>query len=379
MMINEQNYLELCKDAQVNYEMYKDEAEQQVIKMEYVTAKRYDLRPFWFEYQGEERGRVSNKETENYYGFDANGKISLTSSTGLIGGFAYTMYLENQIISRVYVNGKVDSIIDITLENGRPIRSVEFIVRFGVDIMKSWYFVDEYVYQSEQLIEVMRNYIGSRPTQIHYTYVFTLEYDDLGNLYKVLDKKKNILYINISKSEAAALSEEIKSALTAQNAQVFLSIRKKLQGEKVCFVAIYLHDEPHGIYDPIFHPGLASVRLEQFEHKTDLNTLWSSGEHPVTFQETLGDKELLEKLQKLTMYWNMKGNWWTQGKKLWQEIAYGLNQLDWSNQLPVTDDFIVFVDWEGLDVKKGGLEKCLPEEKNQALRAKGLLRGNKKT
>lgn len=377
-MIDEQKYLELCNDAQVHYERYKEEAERAVIKREFVTGERYDLRPFWFEREGKKRYQVSKNEPEYFYGFDVDGKIRVTNCTGLIGGFAYNTYSENKIISRVYVNGTVHSIKDITLDNGRPIRSIEFIVPHGVDITKSWYYFEEYVYENEQLIKIMRDYIGSRPSQIHYTYIFNFEYDDLGNLYKVLDKKNNILYINISKSEAASLREEIKSALTSQTAMVFHSIKDKLQGERVCFVAIYLHDEPHGIYDPIYQPGLASVRSEQIEQKTDLNTLWNSGEHPDVYQDTLGDKELIEKLQKLTMFWSMKGSWWIQGKKLWQEVATELNQKDLSDQLPVTEDFIVFVDWEGFDVKKGDLEKILPEEKIEMLRVNGLLKASRK-
>ncbi|MGO4695363.1 hypothetical protein AB4Z50_13910 [Paenibacillus sp. 2TAB26] len=50
---------------------------------------------------------------------------------------------------------------------------------------------------------------------------------------------------------------------------------------------------------------------------------------------------MLENLRKLINYWGVKSNWWVQGKKLWHEVAYAINELDWSESIPITDDFIV--------------------------------------
>jgi len=66
-----------------------------------------------------------------------------------------------------------------------------------------------------------------------------------------------------------------------------------------------------------------------------------------------------------------------QGKKLWDEVAYAINEHDWSESIPITDDFIVYVDWEGLDVSKGGLLNSIPYHKLELLREKGLLNKRK--
>ena len=372
-MVNKEHYMEICLDAKSNYEQYKKEAEELVVRWEYVSEKRYDLTPYWFERNHEKRGRILKKETDTFYGFDKDGKLRVTYCDELINGIGYTTYSDNQILTRLYRDGRIDSIKEITLEDDHPIRSVEFITRHNLDLNDAWYTVEEYIYEQERLVKVICPQYSERPLYFDRLYTY-LEYDENGDLYKVLNANHRILYINIPKKEAVALRAEVKLELSAEMEIIVRDIRNKVQGKNVCFIAIYLHDEIDGIYDPVFHPGLEQVRLEQIEQEKDIYTIWASGEHPINYQVGLSNKELLEKLQKLTMYWAMRGSWWIQGKKLWQEVAYTVNQQDHSENLSVTNDFIFFVDWERFDVKKGGLAKSVPEEKLEILRAGGLLK-----
>ncbi|MEK3714590.1 MULTISPECIES: hypothetical protein [unclassified Paenibacillus] len=57
----------------------------------------------------------------------------------------------------------------------------------------------------------------------------------------------------------------------------------------------------------------------------------------------------------------------------WQEIAYSFNEQDLTVQVPVTDDFFVYVHWEGIDIHNGELQRAIPEAKLAVLQAKGLL------
>ena len=75
------------------------------------------------------------------------------------------------------------------------------------------------------------------------------------------------------------------------------------------------------------------------------------------YQQELTDQELIQKLRNLIMFWHNTDDWWEEGMKLWQEVAYSLNETNWSDYSMLTEDFIVFVDREGLDVTNGELEK----------------------
>ncbi|MOA59034.1 hypothetical protein D3C78_1835570 [compost metagenome] len=59
--------------------------------------------------------------------------------------------------------------------------------------------------------------------------------------------------------------------------------------------------------------------------------------------------------------------------KLWQEVAQAVNETNWSQYPLLSNDFIVYVDWEGLDVIDGDLEASVPLLKLEVLRSKGLL------
>lgn len=63
------------------------------------------------------------------------------------------------------------------------------------------------------------------------------------------------------------------------------------------------------------------------------------------------------------------GEWWKQTEQIMLEVSMKLNEYDWSEILEITDDFIVFVDWEAWD---GDLSSSVPKEKIEKLIEKGL-------
>lgn len=372
-MINKSYYLSICKEAQDNMNAYKSEAEERVTSWEHTKGKRYDLTPYYFERKHESRARVLKTEGLTAYGLDQEGHIWITKNDYILDSYGYRSISENKLINRIYRKNVIDSIEEVVFENGLPIRYVQFIVRNGLSLESSWHFEEYYEYEDQKIKTIKRDeYWGYGQGERHYEYYLT--YSDAGKLSQIKDQKNKVIYLDISNSEATALRSKIRSELIAESKNVLMNICELVCNKKICFVAIYLHDEPHAVCDPIFHPGLEEIRLEQLKQTLDINYIWSSGEHPVNYQETIKNKELLVQFERLIQYWEMKGKWWDEAKKLWQEIAQELNNEDWNKHcLLLTDDFIFFVDEEGLNVKKD-LAKSIPADKLNLLKVKGLYK-----
>lgn len=363
-------YIEWCKDAQERYAYYKHEAESNVMRQEFAAYKRYDERPLWFEMEEKNRGRRSKKETNTKYGFDADGRVRICEETYNWKDEEFTSYSEHQIVTRCYRDGIIDSIRELILDDGAPVYSVEYIVRRGLD-QEHWYQTYEYHYEDQRIARITKQFINQ---SIHYNYPFTCEYDENGELYKVVYNDMHIRYFRLSRQEAVELHQELKQKLVTEVRQAVYQLKTVLPPEeKACFLAIYLHDEPGGLYGPFFHPGLQKVRNERIEQKETKHVFWMSGDHPVNYQESIQNKQVEEQLQSLIVYWSRNNNWWEKGKKLWEEVAMEANRKAWPEDLPITDDFVVYVDREDLDVTRGGLNRCVPEDKRIFLRSRGLL------
>ncbi|MFE5322204.1 hypothetical protein ACFQ88_26360 [Paenibacillus sp. NPDC056579] len=383
-MIDRDYYLSLCIDAQKNLEYYKTEAERKVIKWEYTSGKRYDITPFWFERNQEPVAKVRKQETSSKYGLDESGNVwvaAFDSSTDIIG---YRSQDEQGIINRLYrSDGRLDSIQHMTIINGLPTHYVEFIVRMGSTLDTVWHYEEHYKYEDRMLNHISREYWSNlgprgRQYQVQYNYEFHISYDEDGSLSQIHDNHQKIIYVRMSKQKVIALREEVKTGLVEDAKDVFQEIHRKTGSERLCFVAIYLHQSSSYIYDPVYHPGLERIRTEQLEQKLTPDILWSSGEHPSDYQESIQNEELGRKLERLVQYWQMKNNWWKEGKRLWYDVVQELNLQDWSGILPITDDFVIYVDEEALNVKKGDLAKSIPSNKVDVLYAKGLLSTIKK-
>lgn len=366
-MLDKEYYLKLSKEAQDNYKYYKEEAETSICRREYTVSKRYDISPYWYGRLSTVPGEITEEETDTYYEFDNHDRLRISACDELMDGYAYTVYEDNRIITRLYVHGVLDSIKEYLINDGFIKRCIEYSARND----KLQY--EDYIYEGERLIQVYQPQYESNSGYFDHLVRTYFEYDEKGILSRVLDGTKGVIYVKMLAEEVALLREEVKKGLIVALIEIIGNVSRVLVDRSSCFLAIFLHDEAHAVYSPMFQPGLQNIRDEQVDNKKDYETIWNSGEHPVKYQQELTDQELIQKLRNLIMFWHNTDDWWEEGMKLWQEVAYSLNETNWSDYSMLTEDFIVFVDREGLDVTNGELEKSIPLVKLELLRSKGLV------
>ncbi len=104
--------------------------------------------------------------------------------------------------------------------------------------------------------------------------------------------------------------------------------------------------------------------------------LWNSAEMPARYQVGLEQvlpsfQEKQEKFVGLTEN-NEWEDTWEFCQNIRFEVAYQLNSYNWSEILPVTTDFVLYSEWEAIDVENGDLEKSIPKEKLLILKEQGL-------
>lgn len=291
---------------------------------------------------------------------------------------------ENRIINRRYSNGKVDSIEELIFIDRKPVKYVEFIVRSGMNPGQEWHFEEEYAYDEKKLTEIKRTeywYAGktmrNRLYQIHY--------DEQENL-SMIKEGGSIIYSYISAEQVGEIRNDVKRALLAESIETIKKIGSLVENELICFISIYLHDEPHGPIDPMFQAGLESVRNEQLNSGENIWALWDAVEHAGP-EETLSDTEVKERFKLLMQYWQIHSDWsdephsamlihktwWGESKVLWQEVSMELNKLDWKTIIPVIETFVIYIDEEALDVASGDLALSVPSNKLLILESKGLI------
>ncbi|MEK0315583.1 hypothetical protein [Cohnella sp. 56] len=369
-MIDRAYYLALCEEAHENMEAYKEEAERHVAGWEYATGKRYDLTPYYFERNHESRGRVSRQEQMTAYGRDERGDIWITKWDYLRDAIGCYSRSENLLINRLYQSGEIDSVEEVVFKDGLPIRYVQFIVRGGRTLEAAWHYEEYYEYRHSRLVQINRysHSHGQKPQQ----YQYDLSYADNGKLSQITDGQSKIIFMDISGSQAAVLREAVKKGLIEEARRTIEAACRRAAPEQLFCIGVYLHDEPDTVRDPIFQPGLESIRSEQLRQHQSKHDIWYLGEHPIRYQESIENKELLARFERLIQYWEMKGSWWSNARKLWREVAMALNQEALASMLPgLTDDFVIFIDEEGAGIKD--LLKSVPPKKQDLLRSKGLV------
>ncbi|MBY0118000.1 hypothetical protein [Paenibacillus xylanexedens] len=370
-MIDKEYYVKLSQEANENYTFYKEEAEASIHRREYTTSKRYDISLYWYDRQGEISGDISDEETDTYYEFDKDDRIRVSACDDLIDGYAYITYEENKMTTRTYVDGILDSIKEYLLQGELIHQSVEYFPRF--DKLE----VEDYIYEGNNLVQIYQPQYENNAYFDHLLRTY-FEYDEQGNLLRVLDGTKGVIYVRMPSEEVLVLREKVKEELIQALKEIVSDLCENQSGKEYCFMSIYLHDEVHTVYSPIFHPGLQEVREEQIEENDNdeeeyYYTLWNSGDHPMNDQQELTDQHLIQKLRTLIIYWRSNGDWWEEGVSLWKEVAYALNEkTNWSDYPILTENFVVFVEWEAMDVMSGDLQESIPPAKLLSLQSDRL-------
>ncbi|OCA87936.1 hypothetical protein A8F94_08900 [Bacillus sp. FJAT-27225] len=174
--------------------------------------------------------------------------------------------------------------------------------------------------------------------------------------------------------EEEQLLKEMKSILLNEIPKAVKSIRLE-SGEMVCYISLLGTD-----YEPVLGYitlGIESHRKEIIEEYgiEDKYSIWNSGNMPINYQTTIEDSTFRAHQDQLAEL--LRGDRW---EEIWAacqalrfEIAMELNSYNWGEFLPVTEDFVVFSEWEAIDVENGDLVPSIPQEKMNVLVEKGLV------
>jgi len=373
--MNWQEFNDLCDDALENKESYLEVARCRVKRWEHFDGCRYHLTPYWFERNSEPKGiPIDSREWFNY-GFDCNNELVYVKNRVAEECIERN---DDRIINRVFLEDRVDSIEVIELKDGLPIEYTECVVRNGINA--GWDFKEYYRYIGNQLITIERE--DRKPTD---RTSYSLEYDKAGELTKITKQDDDeTVFQGMSKDEVSLLRMTISDGLFMECEKVLHRLRESVGENKLCFLAIWLHEEPERVIDPVFIAGMEYIREEQLKNGEDLSILWYSGEHP--YEEELQDKDLKRKFSILMKYWQFHSNfsedqsysklqyhtWWREGLTLWQEVAFRLNRCDWSKIIPISNNFVIFVDEQDFDPSTD-LQSYVTQEQLAMLRDKELI------
>ncbi|SFJ59877.1 hypothetical protein SAMN02799624_05188 [Paenibacillus sp. UNC496MF] len=176
--------------------------------------------------------------------------------------------------------------------------------------------------------------------------------------------------------EKIQLLEELKNDMLLGIKNAVQEIKLK-DNDEVCYIALMGSD-----YEPVL--GLITLGIKSFrdemtieEKKDKFWYLWNSAEMPANYQ--VGPNKVSESFddKQATFVKLAEDDDWDETWELCQnvrfEVANQLNNVDWKDSLPITDEFVVYSEWEAIDVTNGDLEKSLPEEKLYLLKKRGLI------
>ncbi|WP_078555940.1 hypothetical protein [Bacillus alkalicellulosilyticus] len=145
--------------------------------------------------------------------------------------------------------------------------------------------------------------------------------------------------------------------------------------DKVCYIALFGSD-----YEPIL--GLIQLGIESYRNEVienygidDKGVLWNSAEMPANYQNIIRNSEFDEKQKNLEKML-ASDDWeeiWEECQTIRFELAQEFNKYNWNEILPITDDFVVFSEWEEIDVINGDLKRSIPKEKLNKLKDKNLI------
>ncbi|MBB3112252.1 hypothetical protein FHS18_004338 [Paenibacillus phyllosphaerae] len=378
-MIETDIYSKLVEDALANREQYLSEARQSVVRWDYYDNEFYRVAPMYFEQNLRARGQRIDESTASTspwsyaYGFDQNGHLRYVRRGNEEEGIERD---GSKLINRRYNDRGVYAIEELVYEQGMPSRFLEFKE-------PECYFKEEYIHRESRLVHASRfeqwpHRQGTR------AYEYDFAYNADGRLQSIKQDGK-VMYQALTIDEAAALRQEVFEGLVQETERTILRFGDVVTEDELCFVGIWIHGEAFGILNPIFYGGVQRIREQQLADGDELGLIWSAAEHP-DYTEALENPALEERFSLLLQYWKYhsgvpakreveleRGDMWWECLALWHGVAMELNMRDWTDRIPATDTFVIFIDEEALMVVNGDLEHSVPSKKIRMLKEKGLL------
>jgi hypothetical protein len=145
------------------------------------------------------------------------------------------------------------------------------------------------------------------------------------------------------------------------------------EDEVVCYLALVSDD-----YNPLvalLQLGFESVRKDSLE-KYGLHGAWNSGNQMQKYSLKIKENHFLSKERNLIELCGGENHydvWWAQSQQVMFEVAKRLNEYDWKCSFKLAEDFVVYSDWEAIDVENGDLSLSVPLAKINILKNNGYL------
>jgi hypothetical protein len=177
--------------------------------------------------------------------------------------------------------------------------------------------------------------------------------------------------------EKELLLNQMKQDMLAEIKNAIKEVKLR-DSDEVCYISLF-----GSAYYPVLSIitlGLKSCRDEIVQKKAGssdrLASIWNCAEMPARCE--IGMEDLTPSFADMQQRYNEltdDDDWeetWEACQEVRFEVAYQLNALDWSEIIPITDDFVVFSEWLSIMVKDGDLARSMPPEKLLLLKAKDL-------
>ncbi|MGW4682613.1 hypothetical protein ACWEOS_29475 [Micromonospora taraxaci] len=351
------------------YDCRKSAATALVGRWDWYAWPGLDLRPLHFERNLLKAGRrlgarpPADRDVLRL-GFDAEGRAVVIEE--------YSGFLHGLLYYETFVSHDGDVVEAAHFDTDGPIylheyRFVDWLMRSADTVARGGSGRESYAYTDGRISRVEIEHDGQAPS------VLTAEHDDRGlvRVDEVMDGRSEVRY------ERPPAGFDLEAACrTIEDA--FLTLisdavaRLAVDGPAACVALSYdrsdaLSFEVHGATEDE-RTALAAIDAQaawspaDFEASTDVD-LDDTGSVRLVRQElALLDADDLDAAAGSEV-----------GRRLLCAVAARLNLRDWSDTLPVAEDFVVYpVDLELIDLKRN-LADCLPPDRLARLRERGLL------
>ena len=371
-------------EAATKYPALKKACEAQVVRWEWASFGLYHPKPFFNERKKIGKGRkldgkpATIKSGMRQYGFDSDDRIVVVRQYTEFSGRFYEEFFvatEDQIEGThfdPYEHKPVGNVTRQTFKDGR-------IISFGL-----WgtngESTEAYQYNGDRITSIKTIGTNFLPRK-EYSIAETIGYDEIGRLSLIQREfsegnrtSKEILYKRPRKGESVnELVEIIRGKLVRQIPETLRAAR--IADRVYCLILPYTKEDAP-VLPPEIALGLDRQRKAWVKEKGKdaKGYVWNAAEFERSGDTalTLDDAELIAACDLFNQQIALNGKW-NLTRKLLNEVARELMQMNWKGTLAVTDDFIVFaLDYEETDFR-ANLKASVSPVRLAMLKAKGLL------